>query len=78
MVLLLLQVVFRGGNSPSSVVETYDETSPDMGWMVGSEVQIAVSVRRLPVHCDVQAAVLLPPETGIKEGVEFRLSPAPW
>ena len=41
-------------------VETSDKTSSNVRWMVGLEVQVSADARWLPVHDDVEGAILLP------------------
>ena len=58
----LLKVVLHADNPSGRVVETSHHTSFHMGRMMGLEVEILVHLRGLPVHRDVQAAILSPPE----------------
>ena len=67
MVLLLLQVVLRAGDISSLLKQTPDQTSLDMGWMVGPEVKVAVCVCGLSVDGDVQGAITLHSEQGVEE-----------
>ena len=68
MALLLLQVVLSGGDAPCSVVQTLNQSSLDMRWMVGLEVQVPVCVCGLPVDSDIQATIVSPLEQGVKKG----------
>ena len=63
----LLQVVLSAGDGSCPVVQAPDQTSLDVGWMVGLEVQVAVGVGGLPVDRDVQVTILSPATNG-KEG----------
>ena len=63
----LLQVVLSAGDGSCPVVQAPDQTSLDVGWMVGLEVQVAVGVGGLPVDRDVQVTILSPPEKGVQE-----------
>ena len=53
MVFLPLQAVQCGIDDPGPIVEASDQSSSDMGWVVGLEVQVPVSGRQLPVDRDV-------------------------
>ena len=68
MALFLLQVVLPGGDTPCSVIQALDQSPLDMRWMVGSEVQVLVSVWGLPVDGDIQAAILSPLEQSVEKG----------
>ena len=67
MLLFLLQVSWCDGDLSGSVVKTSDQSFPDVGWMVRSEVQISVGVGGLPVDCNVQSTILLSSEMGVEE-----------
>ena len=67
MVFFLLQVVLFAGDGTCPVVHAPDQTPLDMGWVVGLEAQVAVSVGGLPVDSDVQATILPLAEEGVQE-----------
>lgn len=60
--LFLLQAALPGHDAPRSVVQTPDQHSLDMGWMVELKVQVSVCVWGLTVDGDIQAAIISPLE----------------
>ena len=64
---VFLQVVLGAEDGSGSVVQAPDQAPLDMGWVVGLEVQVVVSVGGLPVDNDVQATILSPPKKGVQE-----------
>ena len=78
MALLLLQVVLSGGDAPCSVVQTPDQSSLDMRWVVGLEGQVPVCVCGLPVDGDIQAIIISPLEQGVKKGEKSALAEHAW
>ena len=67
MALLLVQLVLSGSDAPCSVVQTPDQSSLDMRWVVGLEVKVPVCVGGLPVDSDIQATIVSPLEQGVKK-----------
>ena len=75
VVFFLLQVVLSAGNGTCPVVCAPGQTTLDMGWVVGLELQVVVGVGGLPVDSDVQATVFPPPEKGVQEW-EYSMHPS--
>ena len=67
VVFFLLQFVLFAGDGSCPVIQAPDQTSLDMGWVVGLEVQVAVGMGGLPVDSDVQATILPLAEQGVQE-----------
>ena len=67
VVFFLLQFVLVADDGSCPVVQAPDQTSLDMGWVVGLEVQVAVGMGGLPVDSDVQATILPLAEQGVQE-----------
>ena len=60
--LFLGEDVLQASDGPSLVMQASDQISLDVERVVGLEIQVAVSVRGLPVHCGLEALIISPSE----------------